>query len=65
MAKYRAKQSFEHFPADGDPAVPASVVVEAGSTVSNIHPDSIDGLLASGIIEEVKGSKAAAGGEED
>lgn len=58
--KFKALQEFEHYPADVDPAAPKSVIVAKGDTVSNIHPDSIDGLLAAGIVEET-GSPAKEG----
>lgn len=55
--KYKVLQEFEHYPADVDPKAPLPVIAAKGDSVSNIHPDSIDGLLSAGIIEEVGSPK--------
>ena len=57
-AKYRVLQEFEHYPTDVDPEKPSPVIAKVGDTVANIHPESIDGLLSRGSIEEVGAKKS-------
>lgn len=56
--KFKVLEPFEHYPSDADPKAPVAKLVEKGDVISNIGPDSIDGLLNRGSIEEVVPKKA-------
>lgn len=61
--RFKVLQEFEHYPTEfADEKHPYPVVAKAGSTVDDIRPDSIQGLIDTGVIEEVL-SKKSEGGE--